>query len=176
MDHVLVGMVTSSRTFVDIRCLPSFPQLLFADNDSGTHLEPSDFLVTLLRDPTSSHLLETLVSRCPDGIFTQLWSIYFHGKLSRLALHPIANFVVSKVIERLDHNQVKNTLEELSPSWGKAIRKHIVNGSFIFVKSNEKSHQEQGFYVVLSKDREYSVPMNRRLARYYSVHSCYGLH
>ncbi|KAI6033881.1 armadillo-type protein [Pisolithus microcarpus] len=104
MDRVLVGMVTSSQMATDT--LP----------------EPSDFLVTLLRDPTSSHLLETLVSRCPDHVFVQLWSTYFQGKLQRLALHPVANFVVSKAVERLDSNQLKHALEELSSSWNKAIQ------------------------------------------------------
>ncbi|KAI6035570.1 armadillo-type protein [Pisolithus orientalis] len=104
MDRVLVGMITSSKMAAD------------------TPPEPSDFLVTLLRDPTSSHLLETLVSRCPDYVFTQLWSAYFQGKLQRLALHPVANFVVSKSIERLDSNQLKDALKELSLSWDKAIQ------------------------------------------------------
>ncbi|KAI6046465.1 armadillo-type protein [Pisolithus marmoratus] len=104
MDRVLVGMITSSQMAADT--LP----------------EPSDFLVTLLRDPTSSHLLETLVTRCPDHVFVQLWSVYFQGKLQRLALHPVANFVVSKAIERLDGNQLKDALEELSSSWNKTIQ------------------------------------------------------
>ncbi|KAL4082064.1 armadillo-type protein [Scleroderma yunnanense] len=104
MDRLLVGMITTSQV------------------DADAAMEPSDFLVTLLRDPTSSHLLETLVSRCPDWVFNQLWSTYFQGKLPRLALHPVANFVVSKAIERLDRNQMKETLEALDSSWSKAIR------------------------------------------------------
>ena len=85
-------------------------------------MEPADFLVTLLRDPTSSHLLETLVSRCPDWVFNQLWSTYFQGKLPRLIIHPVANFVVCKAVERLGVNQIKETLTELNSTWGKAIR------------------------------------------------------
>ncbi|KAI6128416.1 armadillo-type protein [Pisolithus croceorrhizus] len=104
MDRVLVGMITSCQMAAD------------------TVPEPSDFLVTLLRDPTSSHLLETLVSRCPDRVFVQLWSAYFQGKLQRLALHPVANFVVSKAVERLNSNQLKDALGELSSSWNKAIQ------------------------------------------------------
>lgn len=75
----------------------------------------------LLRDPTSSHLLETLVSRCPGQIFNLLWSTYFEGTLVRLALHPIANFVLARAIERQDSKQLGNTLKELGGSWVKLI-------------------------------------------------------
>ncbi|KAG8218314.1 armadillo-type protein, partial [Butyriboletus roseoflavus] len=95
MDRVLVGMIKAHH------------------EDPTASIEPSDYLVTLLRDPTSSHLLETLVSRCPERVFNILWSTYFEGKLVRLVLHPVANFVVAKAVERQDSKQLDNTLEEL---------------------------------------------------------------
>lgn len=148
MDRVLVGMITSSRAFsgFDFHALI---QHVTTGVDSDTIMEPSDFLVTLLRDPTSSHLLETLVSRCPDWVFNQLWSTYFLGKLSRLALHPIANFVVSKAIERLDSNQIKETLTELNSSWGKAIRIGALFRSMFFANLCEKNFPGLASYVVL---------------------------
>ncbi|KAF8121342.1 armadillo-type protein [Boletus edulis] len=105
MDRVLVGMIT---TYLE---------------EPTASIEPSDYVVTLLRDPTSSHLLETLVSRCPEEVFRMLWSTYFDGKLARLALHPVANFVVAKAVERQDSEQLGNTLEELKSSWSKLISK-----------------------------------------------------
>ena len=93
------------------------------DEDPTALIEPSDYLVTLLRDPTSSHLLETLVSRCPEQVFNMLWATYFEGKLARLALHPVANFVVAKAVERQDSKQLGDTLEELKSSWSKLISK-----------------------------------------------------
>ncbi|KAH7888091.1 armadillo-type protein [Phlebopus sp. FC_14] len=104
MDRVLVGMITAYH------------------EDPEATPEPSDYLVTLLRDPTSSHLLETLVSRCPEQIFNLLWSTYFHRKLARLALHPVANFVVATACERLHSNQLSDTLKELYSSWKKMIK------------------------------------------------------
>lgn len=103
MDHVLVGIITHCHRNPD------------------EQLEASDYLVTLLRDPTSSHLLETMVSRCPDPAFTILWATYFRGKLARLATHPVANFVVAKAAERLNPTQLKGALEELESSWNKVI-------------------------------------------------------
>ncbi|KAH9991427.1 armadillo-type protein [Russula vinacea] len=49
MDHVLVGLISASH------------------NDPSSTPEASDYIATLLRDPTSSHLLETLVARCPES-------------------------------------------------------------------------------------------------------------
>ncbi|KAG2053480.1 ARM repeat-containing protein [Suillus hirtellus] len=103
MDHVLVGIIT------------------LCHRKSDEQPEASDYLVTLLRDPTSSHLLETMVSRCPDPAFTILWATYFQGKLTRLATHPVANFVVAKAAERLNPTQLKGALEELESSWNKII-------------------------------------------------------
>lgn len=148
MDRVLVGMITSSRAFSGFE-YHAFIQYAITGVNSGAITESSDFLVTLLRDPTSSHLLETLVSRCPDWVFNQLWSTYFQGKLSRLALHPIANFVVSKAIERLDSNQIKETLTELNSSWGKAIRMGTLFGSMFFANLHEKRSPGLASYVVL---------------------------
>lgn len=68
---------------------------------------------TLLRDPTSSHLLETLVRRLPAGVFNAVWNIYFEGKLGRLAAHPVANFVVAKALERVTEEQLRQTCEEV---------------------------------------------------------------
>ncbi|RDX53030.1 ARM repeat-containing protein [Lentinus brumalis] len=95
MDRVLVGMITALH------------------EDSDAEVPESDYLTTLLRDPTASHLLETLVSRSPGPAFDTLWRIYFSGKLSKLAIHPVANFVVAKGIERLSAEQFVATVEEL---------------------------------------------------------------
>ncbi len=63
--------------------------------------EASDYLTTLLRDPTSSHLLETLVSRCPDTVFGMLWSTYIEHTLKKLAMHPGAKFVMPRHLIKL---------------------------------------------------------------------------
>lgn len=70
---------------------------------------------TLLRDPTSSHLLESLVRHLPSSIFDVVWGIYFKSKLARLSAHPVANFVVGKALERANASQLKDTCEELGP-------------------------------------------------------------
>ncbi|KAI0637703.1 ARM repeat-containing protein [Trametes polyzona] len=104
MDHVLVGLIT-----------------LIHENPGATAPE-SDYLMTLLRDPTASHLLETLVRRSPERVFDLLWQTYFVGKLSRLAVHPVANFVVAKAFERVSLEQLEAAVEELQGVAGKIVK------------------------------------------------------
>jgi hypothetical protein len=70
------------------------------DNHPSSTPEASDYIATLLRDSTSSHLLETLVSRCPESVFGIIWTTYFEGSLRKLAMQPVANFVTAKALER----------------------------------------------------------------------------
>jgi len=84
--------------------------------------EASDYLTTLFRDPTSSHLLETLVLRCPEAIFGILWSTYIERSLRKLAMHPVANFVIAKAIERANPEHLSYALRELRDSLGKLRR------------------------------------------------------
>ncbi|TFK28643.1 ARM repeat-containing protein [Coprinopsis marcescibilis] len=104
LDQVTMGIVT------------------FTHSDSEELPEASDFVGTLLRDPTSSHLLETIVLRSPDTAFDALWRLYFKGSLARLAIHPVANFVAAKAIERATPAHLEDVASELETTWNKMIR------------------------------------------------------
>ncbi|RXW16432.1 hypothetical protein EST38_g9415 [Candolleomyces aberdarensis] len=105
MDRVTMGLITSTKT-----------------GDGDTLPEPSDYVGTLLRDPTSSHLLETIVSRSPPKAFDLAWQLYFNTKLARLAAHPVANFVVAKALERLSPEQITDAYAELKDVWHRSIQ------------------------------------------------------
>jgi nucleolar protein 9 len=121
MDTVTGGIIAACCVYY--LAFASRPSVLnpFSANDSAAMLETSDYLNTLLRDPTSSHLLETIVSRSPDNAFVALWSTYFQGKLARLALHPVANFVLAKALERVSVDRLVVACGELEGNWGKII-------------------------------------------------------
>ncbi|THH33801.1 hypothetical protein EUX98_g467 [Antrodiella citrinella] len=104
MDSVLAGLITT----------------LHSDEDATA--EASDYVVTLLRDPTSSHLLETLVSRSSERVFDIMWQTYFEGKLARLAVHPVANFVVAKALARLNVVQLNGVCQELNSVSAKILK------------------------------------------------------
>lgn len=59
--------------------------------------------------------------RAPEKVFATLWATYFKGKLQKLAIHPVANFVVAKGIERLSADQLGEVCEELDEVFGKII-------------------------------------------------------
>lgn len=72
-----------------------------------------DFLPSLLRDTTGSHLLQSILLNAPDLILSAIWSTYFVGKVGKLASHPIGNYVVSSGIKRLEGEKLKAVMSEL---------------------------------------------------------------
>ncbi|CAL1702092.1 unnamed protein product [Somion occarium] len=104
MDRVLAGLISALHE--DPTAVP----------------EPSDYVGTLLRDPTSSHLLETLISRSPEPAFNVVWDTYLKGKFARLAVHPVANFVVAKALARASPAQISQACEEIKAVAGKILK------------------------------------------------------
>lgn len=79
-----------------------------------TDLPPrSDFIETLLRSTVSSHVLELLVSLCPVPIYDIFFKSYFQTRVARLAGHPVANFVVIRVVERCNKEQLEIIVDEV---------------------------------------------------------------
>ncbi|KIK65684.1 hypothetical protein GYMLUDRAFT_258395 [Collybiopsis luxurians FD-317 M1] len=103
MDRVTVGIISASL------------------DPSAKSIEPSDYLGTLFRDPTSSHLLETIISRASHAAFELIWNAYLKGKLPRLAIHPVGNFVVAKALERANATHLADAYGELGDTWVKMI-------------------------------------------------------
>ncbi|KAF5393695.1 hypothetical protein D9757_000366 [Collybiopsis confluens] len=103
MDRVTVGVVSAS-----------------VDPDT-TSIEPSDYIGTLFRDPTSSHLLETIISRVSSTAFELIWNAYLKGKLPRLAIHPVGNFVVATALDRASATQLADAYGDLTNVWEKMI-------------------------------------------------------
>ncbi|EPQ59516.1 ARM repeat-containing protein [Gloeophyllum trabeum ATCC 11539] len=95
MDRVLAGLISA-----------------YHDNPEAT-VDPSDYVNALLRDPTSSHMLETVVARVPEPVFGSLWAVYIRPKLARLVNHPVANFVVARAIGRTDEQQLLECYTDL---------------------------------------------------------------
>ncbi|KAG7446006.1 ARM repeat-containing protein [Guyanagaster necrorhizus] len=91
MDRVLVGMVGQT-------------------SDSSTPLltTESDYIHTLLRDATSSHLLETVVTQAPQPVFDILWNTYLcpNNGIERLATHAVSNYVLARAVSRANTEQL----------------------------------------------------------------------
>lgn len=81
-----------------------------------------DYVETLLRDPTSSHLAEALILHSPPRVFRAVWSAYFQDRLTKLATHPVANYVVAKAVARLDGDELGGAMNELKGAFGRTVK------------------------------------------------------
>lgn len=48
------------------------------------------------------------------NVFGAVWGTYLEGKFNRLAVHPVANFVVAKALERVTHEQLQQAFDEVN--------------------------------------------------------------
>lgn len=62
--------------------------------------------------------------RVPQKVFDVLWSTYFKEQLPKLAVHPVANFVVAQALKRVSVEQMDDVFEKLDGALGKIISKY----------------------------------------------------
>lgn len=55
-------------------------------------------LLVFFKDPTSSRLLETVIELSHKALLRDLYKSHLQTKLVDLALHPIANFPIQRLI------------------------------------------------------------------------------
>ncbi|KZT55328.1 ARM repeat-containing protein [Calocera cornea HHB12733] len=91
-------------------------------------IQASDYVETMLRDATASHILEAILTAAPESVINKLWDVYFKGKLAKLCVHPVANFVVASAVSRLSAEQLEELWEEMNGRWA-GILKHSRTGA-----------------------------------------------
>lgn len=79
MDSVSAGLISACCNYKNFPYYQSLNSLRGIVKTPLEKPEPSDYVATLLRDSTSSHLLEKLVTLVPDLAFNVLWEQYFQG-------------------------------------------------------------------------------------------------
>jgi hypothetical protein len=77
--------------------------------------EAGRFLKGLLYDQVGSHLLELIVRCAPGKIFKRLYRSFFQPQTATMAKNDIASFVLVRVIERLNADDLRRTVEDLGP-------------------------------------------------------------
>ena len=117
MDRLLEGLVTAySESTSNPITRPAIHNLLFfrvGQDPAMSQPARSDYIETLLRSTVSSHVLEKIITLSPEPIYNLLFKMYFQGRISRLAGHPVANFVCTRVVERADRQHTETVVDEI---------------------------------------------------------------
>ena len=104
--------MSGKQCFKDPKSL--FRKLLPDDSlEEGT--ESTSFINGLIYDTIGSRLLEVIVTHAPGNIFKALYRSSFGEKLGTLAKNEIAAFVVIRIIERLNKEELQSAVDQLSP-------------------------------------------------------------
>jgi hypothetical protein len=64
-------------------------------------------------------------------VFEAIWSLYFQGKIGKLAGHPYANFVVARGVERLEKEEIEEVVRECK----------AVSGGKVLISAYKSTHQ-----------------------------------
>ncbi|EJU06458.1 ARM repeat-containing protein [Dacryopinax primogenitus] len=96
--------------------------------DGTKDVQASDYVETMLRDATASHILETILAVAPEDILHKLWEVYFRGKLPKLAVHPVANFVLASAVGRLNGEELGEVWEEMQGRWAGVLKNNRTGG------------------------------------------------
>ncbi len=119
MDSVTTGIVADICKLQVTQCVRKL--IIIIVSGKSLPAEPSSYIATLLKDTTSSHLLETVLTYAPQPVFDALWATHLcpNGAAGKLAVHPVSNYVLARAVPRANEAQ----LESLGRSWwSKAVK------------------------------------------------------
>ncbi|MCJ1432528.1 Nucleolar protein 9 [Xylographa pallens] len=80
---------------------------LLPDDPPADDTQSASFVKGLLYDPVGSRLLETIVQFAPGKVFKTLYKSLFRDNIGNLVRNDIAGFVVSRILERLSHDDLQ---------------------------------------------------------------------
>ena len=96
---------------------------LLPDDPPEEGTESASFINSLTYDIIGSRLLEVIVTNAPGKTFKALFRSSFSEKLGTLAKNETAAFVVIKIIERLNKNDLQTALDRICPQVGTLIQR-----------------------------------------------------
>lgn len=88
---------------------------LLPDDTLVEGTESASFINSLAYDTIGSRLLEVIVTHAPGKTFKALYRNYFGDKIGTLAKNEIAAFVIIKVIERLNKDDLQTAVAQICP-------------------------------------------------------------
>jgi len=88
---------------------------LLPDDPSEEGTDTVSFVNHLLYDSVGSRLLEVIVRLAPGKTFKALYRGLFQDKLGTIAKNETAGFVIIKILERLNKEDLQRAMEQLCP-------------------------------------------------------------
>ncbi|KAI9781025.1 MAG: Nucleolar protein 9 [Peltula sp. TS41687] len=85
--------------------------------------DSTDFLTGLMFDPVGSHLLETIVKYAPGKTFKSIYRTTLKEKIGDAARNEVANFVVTRVLERLGRDDLEAAVNLILPHFPLLVRR-----------------------------------------------------
>ncbi|CEH12120.1 Predicted RNA-binding protein, contains Pumilio domains [Ceraceosorus bombacis] len=104
-----------------------FDGLLSMAATSSIPSERSAHVEALLRDVVGSHLLQHVLGLLGPAAVRLFWKTYVEGRIGKLGVHPLANFVVASAIKRLpldsaeDHSEFEKISDEIAAAGPKLV-------------------------------------------------------
>ncbi|KAL9576772.1 MAG: hypothetical protein Q9212_006829, partial [Teloschistes hypoglaucus] len=88
---------------------------LLPDDPPEEGTESASFFNGMLYDPIGSRLLEVIVTNSPGKMFKVLYRSLFRDRLADLAKNETASYVLVKALERLNKEDLEDSLKQLCP-------------------------------------------------------------
>ena len=93
----------------------SLLRALIPDDLLVENTESASFVNSLMYDTIGSRLLEVIITHAPGKMFKALYKCSFDDKLGNLAKNEVAAFVVIRMIERLNKDDLKTAVDQIAP-------------------------------------------------------------
>ena len=85
--------------------------------------ESASFINNLVYDTIGSRLLEVIITNVPGKAFKALYNHSFRDRIGTFAKNEVAAFVVIKIIERLNKEDLMTAMDEICPQIGTLIKR-----------------------------------------------------
>lgn len=86
--------------------------------DSSEEDSSASFINGLIYDTVGSRLLEVIIKSAPGKTFKMLYATIFRDKLGTMAKNDVAGFIVIKVLDRLNKEDLQSAMEQINPQIG----------------------------------------------------------
>ena len=103
--------------------LKSLFRKLIPDDTLEERSDSASFVNNLVYDTIGSRLLEVIITYVPGKTFKALYNNSFRDKIGTFAKNEVAAFVVIKVIERLNKEDLMTALDEVCPQISTLIKR-----------------------------------------------------